>query len=396
MSSGPGELKRPRILVADDQADIILALDILLKPEGYDVEAAQSPAAALKALQGSVFDLMLLDLNYTGHSSSGQEGIDLLTRIGEIDPLLPVVVMTAWGSIDLAVKAMHIGASNFIQKPWQNRRLLEVVREQIEQGRSRRRSELQRTVEKMEIAEAEVLQRAFLPPSLPRVDACEMAVRWQPMERLGGDYYDIFLLDPRRLGFCVADASGKGIPAALLMSNLQAGLRSFAHSSAGPAEVVTRLNRLLCTNRLANKFVTLFYGVLDLVEFELTYTNAGHPPLVVCRADGGRSALKETGGLVGAFPEWTYRQESISLARGDRLWLYTDGITEARDAAGKEFGAARIERLLADVNTVPLPEAQERVWNAVLDGCGGAFEDDATLLAFHLREPRKSIMASCP
>lgn len=389
MNSDPGGLKRPRILVADDQADVILALEVLLKAEGYDVKSAQSPAAVLQALGDSVFDLLLMDLNYTGQSSSGQEGIDLLTRIGHVDPLLPVVVMTAWGSIDLAVQAMHIGASNFIQKPWQNRRLLELVREQIEQGRSRRQSEHRLIVEKMEIEEAGALQRAFLPPSLPRIDACEMAVRWQPMGRVGGDTYDVFLLDSRRLGFCVADASGKGIPAALLMSNLQAGLRSFAQSATGPAEVVTRLNRLLCTNRLANKFWTLFYGVLDLVKFELTYANAGHPPLVVCHPDGGRSALNETGGLVGAFPEWTYRQESISLARGDRLWLYTDGITEARDAAGHEFGPARIERLLAEVNAAPLAEAQERVWSAVLEFCGGAFEDDATLLAFHLREPQK-------
>ncbi len=389
MNSGPGELQRPRILVADDQADIILSLEVLLKKEGYEVRSAKSPAEALEALRDSSFDLMLMDLNYSRKTNSVQEGIDLLTRTEQIDPLLPVVVMTAWGSIDVAVEAMNIGASNFIQKPWQNKRLLEVVREQIELGRSRRRSDHQLALEKMEIEEAGALQRAFLPPSLPKIKACEMAVRWQPRGRVGGDYYDIFPLDSQRLGFCVADASGKGIPAALLMSNLQAGLRSFAPSSTGPAEVVTRLNRLLCTNRLTNKFVTLFYGVLDHAKLELTYTNAGHPPPIIQHPDGGRSALKETGGLIGFFPEWTYRQESISMAPGDRLWLYTDGITEARDAAGAQFGPARLERLLAEVETAPLLEAQERVWSAVLDFCGGTFEDDATLLAFHLNEPRK-------
>ena len=389
MNSGTGGRERPRILVADDQADIILALEVLLKNEGYDVRSANSPAEALKALRESSFDLMLMDLNYSRKANSVQEGIDLLMRTEQIDPLMPVVVMTAWGSIDVAVETMNIGASNFIQKPWQNKRLLEVVREQIELGKSRRRSDHQLALERMEIEEAGALQRAFLPPSLPKIAACEMAVRWQPRGRVGGDYYDIFPLDSQRLGFCVADASGKGIPAALLMSNLQAGLRSFAPSSTGPAEVVTRLNRLLCTNRLTNKFVTLFYGVLDHAKLELTYTNAGHPPPVIHHPDGGRSALKETGGLVGFFPEWAYRQESISLAPGDRLWLYTDGITEARDAAGTQFGPARLERLLAEVDAAPLLEAQERVWSAVLDFCGGTFEDDATLLAFHLNGPRK-------
>jgi len=389
MNLGTAGLKCPRILVADDQDDIIWTLEVLLKTEGYEVRSANSPDAALEALRQSAFDLVLMDLNYSRTANSGREGIDLLTQIEQIDPLLPVVVMTAWGSIDLAVEAMHIGASNFIQKPWQNERLLEVVRGQIEQGKLRRRSERQLTMEKMEIEEAGALQRAFLPPSLPNIDGCKMSVRWQPSGRVGGDYYDVFLLDPRRVGFCVADASGKGIPAALLMSNLQAGMRSCAHSSTGPAEVVTRLNQLLCTNRLTNKFVTLFYGVLDLAKFELTYANAGHPPLIIRHSDGGRSALKETGGLVGCFPEWTYRQESISLETGDSLWLYTDGITEARDAAGNEFGSARMERLLAEVDPTRLLEAQERVWNAVLDFCGGVFEDDATLLTFLLDGARQ-------
>ena len=113
-------LERPRILVADDQADIIVALEVLLRTEGYEVRSATSPAAALEALGGSAFDLVLMDLNYSRQPTSVREGIDLLARIEQIDPLIPVVVMTAWGSIDLAVEAMNTGASNFIQKPWQN------------------------------------------------------------------------------------------------------------------------------------------------------------------------------------------------------------------------------------------------------------------------------------
>ena len=386
MAMAADRLEHPRILVADDQADIILALEALLKNRGYEIRSATSPAAALEALRASSFDLVLMDLNYSRRTDSVREGIDLLARIEEVDPLIPVVVMTAWGSIDLAVEAMNIGAANFIQKPWNNARLVELVRDEIERGRSRRRSEHRRTEEKQEIEEAGEVQRAFLPPSLPQVEACEMAVRWQPMGRLGGDYYDVFLLDDRRLRFCVADASGKGLPAALLMSNLQAGLRSLADSSAGPAETVTRLNRLFCANRLTNKFFTLFYGVLDLGRGELTYSNAGHPPPIVRHREGGLSSLKGTGGLVGCFPDWTYRQESVRLAPGDRIWLYTDGLSEARDAAGGEFGPARMERLIDEFHAAPLAEAQDRVWNAVLEFCGGTLEDDATLLTFHLRD----------
>ena len=387
MATASFRLNRPRILVADDQTDIIVALDVLLKNEGYEVHSATSPAAALEALRESAFDLVLMDLNYSRQPTSVREGIDLLAQIEAVDPLIPVVVMTAWGSIDLAVEAMNIGASNFIQKPWDNRKLVELVREHVERGRSRRRSERRRTQEKLELEEAGQVQRGFLPPSLPQVEACEMAVRWQPKGSLGGDYYDVFPLDGRRLGFCVADASGKGLPAALLMSNLQAGLRSLADTSAGPAETVTRLNRLFCANRLTNKFFTLFYGVLDLGRFELTYSNAGHPPPVVRNRDGGVSTLKGTGGLVGCFPDWAYKQEAVRLGPGDRVWLYTDGLSEARDTGGGEFGPARLEKLMDEVHAAPLSEAQDRVWAAVLEFSGGSFDDDATLLTFHLTGP---------
>lgn len=380
------KLEKPKILVADDQADIILALEALLKSKGYEIQSARSPAEVLEALQASSFDLILMDLNYSRKTTSVREGIDLLARIEEIDPLIPVVVMTAWGSIDLAVEAMNIGAANFIQKPWDNARLVELVRDQIEKGRLRRRSEHRRSEEKWEMEEAGQVQRAFLPPSLPQVETCEMSVRWQPKGRLGGDYYDVFLLDETHLGFCVADASGKGVPAALLMSNLQAGLRSLANSPVGPAETVTRLNRLTCANRLTNKFFTLFYGILDLSRFELTYSNAGHLPPIVRHRDGGLSLLKGTGGLVGCFPDWTYEQESVHLAPGERIWLYTDGLSEARDAAGEQFGPARLEQLMDKFHTASLVDAQDQVWHAVLKFCGGSLEDDATLLTFHLRD----------
>jgi sigma-B regulation protein RsbU (phosphoserine phosphatase) len=375
---------KPRILVADDQEDIVLALEMLLNSHGYEIRSARSPASALEALGKGRFDLFLMDLNYSTDPTSVREGIDLLAQVQRLEPLLPVVVMTGWGSIDLAVEAMRLGAANFIQKPWENRFLLEVVREQIERGRSRRLVERELAVEKMEFDDAEAMQRAFLPPSLPQVENCEMAVEWRPRRRIGGDYYDIFLLGARRVGFCVADVSGKGLPAALLMSNLQAGLRSFAAASMPPAEVVSRVNRLLCTNRLTNKFVTLFYGILDLDRLDLTYANAGHPPLIIRRADGRRMELTETGGIVGFFPDWTYGQKSIALEPGDSLWLFTDGILEARDSSLSEFGSSRLPAVLDEIGKLSLSEAKECVWKAVLDHSGGKLEDDATLLAFRI------------
>jgi len=133
----------PRTLIADDQPDVLEALRLLLKSEGYQIEAVQSPAAVLDKLKSGPFDLLLMDLNYTRDTTSGQEGLDLLARIQAIDSTLPVVAMTAWGSVELAVEAMQHGVRDFVLKPWENARLLDTLRSQIEKGQ-RKRNELRR------------------------------------------------------------------------------------------------------------------------------------------------------------------------------------------------------------------------------------------------------------
>jgi DNA-binding NtrC family response regulator len=129
----------PRILIADDQADVVAALSLLLKGEGFTIESASSPAGVLKALDGQEFDVVLIDLNYARDTTSGAEGLDLLSKIQSMDPSLPVVVMTAWGSVNVAVEAMRRGARDFIQKPWDNPRLLAILRTQVELAQALRR-----------------------------------------------------------------------------------------------------------------------------------------------------------------------------------------------------------------------------------------------------------------
>ena len=129
----------PRVLIADDQPDVIESLRLLLKAEGFQTEAVSSPAAILAAVETKDFDAALIDLNYARDTTSGQEGLDLLTRLQSLDSTLPVVVMTAWGSIELAVEAMRRGARDFVQKPWENARLLSILRTQLELGRALRR-----------------------------------------------------------------------------------------------------------------------------------------------------------------------------------------------------------------------------------------------------------------
>ena len=130
-----------RVLIADDQPDVLEALRLLLKAEGFRIESAGSPAAILEAVDGDDYDVVLMDLNYTRDTTSGQEGLDLLSQLRRHDPTLPVVVMTAWGSVEVAVEAMRRGARDFVQKPWENARLLTIVRTQVELARALRRQQ---------------------------------------------------------------------------------------------------------------------------------------------------------------------------------------------------------------------------------------------------------------
>ena len=162
---------QPRILIADDQPDLIDALKLLLKAEGIYMEAVTSPDAALAALRAEAFDLLLMDLNYTGDTTSGREGIDLLSRIQALDSTLPVIVMTGWGSVDLAVEAMRRGVRDFVQKPWDNSQLVATLRSEIEQGRERRQRAAARTARDGRGAPHPAAAAAHLPAATRRMGA---------------------------------------------------------------------------------------------------------------------------------------------------------------------------------------------------------------------------------
>ncbi|HSC26391.1 MAG TPA: SpoIIE family protein phosphatase, partial [Vicinamibacterales bacterium] len=359
---------QPRILVADDQEDLIDALRLLLKAGGIEMEAASSPQAALEAVADRPFDLLLMDLNYTCDTTSGREGIDLLARVQELDATLPVVVMTGWGSVDLAVEAMRRGVRDFVQKPWDNAHLLTTLRNEIEQGRLRR---LQLEIEQRELDEARRIQRRLLPARIPAIDGFEIASDWQPAAGVGGDCYDAVAFGPSRLGLAIADVVGKGIPAALLMSNLQATVRAFATESTQPAELCQQVNRILCGHIAEGRFISFLYCVLDADDLTVSYANAGHHPPLLFHEDGGVEWLTEGGAVLGVFPEGTYRQDRLGLRSGDRLVLYTDGITEARDGQGEEFGEQRLVSLVAASRACSASAIQTRVTESVASFAGG-------------------------
>lgn len=377
----------PRTLIADDQPDVLAALRLLLKSAGYQTESADSPKAVLDAVKNQNFDVVLMDLNYARDTTSGKEGLDLISRIQAEDQTLPIVAMTAWGSVDLAVEAMHRGVRDFVQKPWENSRLLNVLRTQVEQGRTRRRQrqkasqrrQLNRTLQ-LELNEARQIQRRLMPAKLTRFGRFEVASAWRAARVIGGDYLAAFSLPVERAVLCVADVAGKGLPAALLMSHLQAALKTVAAQHTAARNVCAELNQLMCGNIPENKFISSFYGVLDLPRRILQFTNAGHNPPLLVRSDGETTRLTIGGKVLGAFADSTYAHQEIQLRSGDRLALFTDGLTEIRNAVGEEFGEARLRQLLIAERHRSASELQSLIMDAAIEFSGGEFEDDFALM----------------
>jgi sigma-B regulation protein RsbU (phosphoserine phosphatase) len=383
--------KHPRTLIADDEPDILAALRLLLKSDGYEPETVSSPAAVLEAIQLRQYDVVLIDLNYARDTTSGREGIDLISRIQAVDPSLPIVVMTAWGTVDLAVEAMRRGVRDFVRKPWENPRLLQILRKQVRHARARRnvqhRLADQRRLEthlSSELSEARELQENLLTNTSSGIDGLQIAIKWQPAETIGGDYVAAFDLDHEHAAICVADVVGKGLPAALLMSNFQAALKSLASEHLSPADVSTRLNEVLYSNIPLHKFITAFYGVVNTQNRTLAFTNAGHNPPLLMRRNGDFVRLEAGGSVLGAFPGICFAQDQIELHDGDRLMLFTDGLTEAVDANKEQFGEQRLIELLRDHRSRSAEDLKEILFNAVEEFCGNTFRDDAALMVLEI------------
>ncbi|HLN58628.1 MAG TPA: PP2C family protein-serine/threonine phosphatase, partial [Thermoanaerobaculia bacterium] len=204
----------------------------------------------------------------------------------------------------------------------------------------------------MELAAA--IQREILPHSLPEVSGVELAAANLPTRHVGGDYYDLFPLSRGRLGLLVADVSGKGVPAALLVSTVHAAVHLQIDEAKTVVDLVTRIDRHLRRYAATRKFLTLFFGLFEPDTGLLTYVSAGHNPALLVRGSGEIERLNSTGVPVGMFPGASWREESVTLALGDMLCVYTDGLTEAVNAAEEEFGLDRLSSFVGKGRAFPL------------------------------------------
>lgn len=232
-----------------------------------------------------------------------------------------------------------------------------------------------------DFAQARAIQQSFLPREMPRVEGLEVSGIWQPARTVGGDYYDLLKLSDSELAFCIGDVAGKGMPAALLMSGLQAAVRATASPNGSPRELCERVRRVVVSSLTGGRFVTFFYATLDTATMRLRWCNAGHNAPIVARASGEIVRLSGGGSALSRlFRDTPFAEQELTVEPGDRIVLFTDGASEATDGAGEQFGEGKLAEIVVANRHAGAVQLQRTILDEALAFSQGELEDDLTLV----------------
>ena len=380
-----------KILSVDDEMDLELLLTQYFRRKirkgEYEFKFAHNGLEALTMLlKEKDFDIILSDINMPE-----MDGLTLLTKINEMqNPALKCIMVSAYGDMGNIRQAMNRGAFDFATKPIDLDDLsntIEKAVEQIKYIKAMQQEHSQLESIKGDLAVAQEIQQAILPrifPPFPEdADQMDIAASMNAAKDVAGDFYDFFRIDDDHIGFVIADVSGKGIPAAIFMAVSRTLIRATGIRGVKPSECITYINSLLAEEPASNMFVTMFYGIYDIKTGDVTYTNAGHNPPYVAKADGSVVKLPLSKNIIAGFlKDYQFTEEALQLQHGDTLLLYTDGVTEAVDPYYNEYGEERLEALLKNTSQVDCQQLIDAVKADVKVFANGAEQsDDITLLA---------------
>jgi serine phosphatase RsbU (regulator of sigma subunit) len=364
-----------RALVVDDDPFIGRLVEVRLKGRGFRVERAEDGRAALEWLEREPVDLLFLDV-----SMPRMGGLEVLEQVRARGLDLAVVMMTAFGSEDVAIEALRLGADDYLRKPFESAEFQAIVRRtvaRLELGRQnealRAQLDEKRRQLEAELSRAAVVQAELLPRDRPSVTGFDLAGGCLPAREVGGDFYDWLEHGPGDLTLTLGDVMGKGMPAALLTATVRAALRAVAGRHEPAAALELAQGALADDLARSDSFVTLFHARLDAGRRRVAYVDAGHGHHFVRRADGRLERLSERGLPLGVLPDERYEEGVLELAPGDMLVLYSDGLVEGRVDPGAEHAvlAGRLEGAAS---------ASEMV-SRLMEAAGGAsLTDDVTVV----------------
>ena len=375
-----------KILVVDDEPDLE---PLMLQRMRRDIRRGQyefvfahdGNEALVRLNEHEDVDMVLSDINMPG-----MDGLTLLEQIPHVYPEIRAVMVSAYGDMKNIRTAMNRGAFDFVTKPidFEDLRVtIERTLRHMMEWREALASRDKLVALQNELDVAQKIQQSVLPTEFPISDYYEIDGRMQAAREVGGDFYDVLRLENGRIGLSVADVSDKGVPAALFMMSALTLLKGSAIGVGAPGAVLTEVNDLLNEENEAAMFVTLLYAVFNPSNGLLNYANGGHNPPIIVHPDGTSTLLPATGGIaLGVAPNFQYEESSVILDPGDTIVLYTDGVTEAMNAEGEEFGLDRLRDLFANVPPRNPKETNAAIFEAVRVFAGDTPQsDDITCLA---------------
>lgn len=367
-----------RILIVDDEPGIQRSAQRILSRH-HQVTLASSGMEALEILGREPQDLAIVDVRMPGMT-----GFELLRAIKADYSDTEVIIMT--GSIsnpeEKLVEALRERAFYFINKPFEKTVLETLVdrcleRQQLERINRRQVASLESDLEK-----ARTFQRLLLPRSFPRIPGVRGDVSYQPSDRLGGDFYDFFLLGESKLGVLIADVAGHGVQAALFTGMLKSEMRAIFDDDSAPEQLFQRINNRL-EPVMGNQYITAVLAILDFKAHKMRYVSAGHPAFFA--ASG--SAHESTGAPLGMIAGWQYEAPEVNLLPGERLFLYTDGLSESQRPDGEQFGQDRLREVFLETAFGAPDAALEHILQASKNFAHqDHFEDDATAMIIEFAE----------
>ena len=380
-----------KILVVDDEPDLeplmLQRMRRQIRRGQYEFVFAHNGVEALERLDADRgIDIVLSDINMPR-----MDGLTLLEQIPEVDPDVRSVIISAYGDMKNIRTAMNRGAFDFVTKPIDFEDLkvtIDRTLNHLTEWREALSSRDKLVALQNELDVASKIQQSILPTEFPKHEDYEISANMEPARNVGGDFFDVLRLDRGRVGLAVADVSDKGVPAALFMMSSRTLLKGAAIGTNNPGAVLREVNELLDAENEAAMFVTVVYAVYDPETGKLTYANGGHNTPLVVHPDGSSDELPFTGGIaLGVAPNLEYEHDSVTLAPGDTLFLYTDGVTEAMNGESEEFGMERLRQTFATVRPKSAEEANAAVFEAVGDFVGDTPQsDDITCMTFHRNE----------
>ena len=397
-----------RVLLAEDDALSRLMLQRDLSKLGYQVSVAGNGREAWDQFAAHRFPLVITDW-----MMPEMNGLDLIRRIraSPSDEYAYVILLTSRSEhVDL-IDGMDAGADDFITKPFQSDELRVRLRAgrrvvDLEHALATRKREIESAHDRMkhDLDAAAEIQRAYLPAKAPEMQGVRFAWDFRPCDQLAGDMLNVVTLDDTHVGFYVLDVSGHGVRSALLSVALtrlmtpdwrttsilcEPSATASGFSLVGPADVANRLNRRLLADGYSGQYATLIYGLLDTATRTCRIVSAGHPQPALVGPGTGPRLLDVSGfpiGLTDLSLEAGYEEIAVHLAEGERLYLYSDGVTEAKNDVGDELGTEGLLRILAKTRALPLDESVNAVaqhldaWQA-----GRPVDDDVSILAVEFR-----------